>query len=42
MNKTSGKHKLNRISKTVAYTTLVVATARHRKSLKLYSRCRVF
>ena len=33
---------LNIISKTVAYTTLVVATARHRKSLKLYSRCRVF
>ena len=32
MNKTSGKHKLNSISKTVAYATSVGATARHCES----------
>ncbi len=34
MNQTLGKHKLNRISKTVAYTTLFVATAQQRESLR--------
>ena len=32
MNQALGKHKLNSISKTVAYTTSVGATARHRES----------
>lgn len=30
---------LNSISKTVAYATLVGATAQQRESVKLYSRC---
>ncbi len=35
MNKILGKHKLSKISKTVAYTTLFVATAQQREYLRL-------